>query len=213
MPAPDFSARRKNLNAIRTSLMGLLGVPSFYELDRLDLEAKGTVDSILEDEVINIFDNLRDTEFLDTHGFRQEHLLSQGNPEKVIYSLLLFEKAPLGNVLRVQTDNLKQPLDINEGMKMELGSTAKLRTLAHYLELVASLYSDKKNIENSTNLIRDPITLWVVETLKEHPQVSLDRLLEDSLDRTYSASPYEGSSQAGGSIHSIILIPRTTTVE
>ena len=198
MPAPDFSARHKTLNAIRTNLVGLLGVPSFYELDRLDLEAKGTVDSILQDEVVDLFDNLRDAEFLDVHGFRQEHLLSQGNPENVIYSLLLFEKAPLGNVLRVQTDNLKQPLDINEGMKMELGSTAKLRTLAHYLELVASLYSDRKNTENPASLIRDPITLWVVETLKEHPQVSLDRLLEDSLDRTYSASPYEGFFTGGG---------------
>ena len=198
MPEPDFSARRKTLNAIRTSLVGLLGVPSFYELDRLDLEAKGTVDSLLQDKVVNLFDNLRDAEFLDAHGFRQEHLLSQGNPENVIYSLLLFEKTPLGNVLRVQTDNLEQPLDINEGMKMELGSTAKLRTLAHYLELVASLYSDKTIIENPANLIRDPITLWVVETIKEHPQVSLDKLLQDSLDRTYSASPHEGFFTGGG---------------
>ncbi len=198
MPEPDFTARRKTLNAIRTNLVGLLGLPSFYELDRLDLEAKGTVDSSLQDKVVNLFENLRDAEYLDAHGLRQEHLLSQGNPENIIYSLLLFEKTPLGNVLRVQTDNLEQPLDINEGMKMELGSTAKLRTLAHYLELVASLYADKKNREDSTFMIRDPITLWVAETLNEHPQISLEKLLQDSLDRTYSASPYEGFFTGGG---------------
>ena len=47
-------------------------------------------------------------------------------------------------------------------------------------------------------MIRDPITLWVAETLNEHPQISLNKLLQDSLDRTYSASPYEGFFTGGG---------------
>ena len=74
--------------------------------------------------------------------------MSQGDPNKVIYSLLLFESAPQGNLLRVHTDSLEQPLDVNEGMKLELGSTAKLRTLTHYLELVAELYGDPDDLGN-----------------------------------------------------------------
>ena len=45
------------------------------------------------------------------------------------------------NYLRVQTDNLAQPFDINEGAKLDLGSTAKLRTLITYLEIVAELHA------------------------------------------------------------------------
>src|SRR6185295_1838810 len=50
------------------------------------------------------------------HGLRAEHLLLTGDPSRVVYSLLLFERAPAGNVLRVQADNLDQPFDINSGM-------------------------------------------------------------------------------------------------
>jgi hypothetical protein len=35
--------------------------------------------------------------------------------------------------VRVQTDSTDQPFDINEGSKLELGSTAKLRVLTTYL--------------------------------------------------------------------------------
>ncbi len=42
------------------------------------------------------------------------------------------------NVLRVQTDNWNQPLNINQNTRLELGSTAKLRTLINYLEIVAA---------------------------------------------------------------------------
>ena len=53
----------------------------------------------------------------------------------MVYSLLLFERTPSTNLLRVQADNLDRPFDINSGMKLDLGSTAKLRTLAHSVGL------------------------------------------------------------------------------
>ncbi|HEX2522908.1 MAG TPA: transglycosylase domain-containing protein, partial [Terriglobia bacterium] len=134
-----FSAGQKTSNSIRTDLMELLEVPGLYDLDRLDLEVKSTIDGALQKEVAQLLQNLKSPEFLEAKGLRQERLLSQGDPNKVIYSLLLFESSPQGNLLRVRADSLEQPLDINEGIKLELGSTAKLRTLAHYLELVAVL--------------------------------------------------------------------------
>jgi beta-lactamase class A len=44
--------------------------------------------------------------------------------------------------VRVQTDTSDQALDINEGSKLELGSTAKLRVLTTYLEIVAELHEN-----------------------------------------------------------------------
>ena len=72
------------------------------------------------------------------YGFR---LLNEGDdPSKIMYSFTLFERGEHSNLLRVQTDNFDQPFDLNEGARLDLGSTAKLRTLVTYLELVAELH-------------------------------------------------------------------------
>ena len=54
--------------------------------------------------------------------------------------LTLFERGDRRNYLRLQVDNLDQPFELNEGAKLDLGSTAKLRTLVTYLEIVAGLH-------------------------------------------------------------------------
>ena len=59
-------------------------------------------------------------------------MLDRGDPAGVNYSFTLYEKTPLGNLLRVQADNLNQPLDINAGTKLDLGSSAKFRTCLLY---------------------------------------------------------------------------------
>lgn len=197
-PPVALSPQQKSANALRVELMQLLGVSGFYDLDRIDLDATSTFDARLQRRTTELFASLQDEDFLDRHGLRQERLLSQGDPRKVIYSLMLYERTPQGNLLRVQTDNLADPLDLNEGMKMELGSTAKVRTLAHYLELVALLYEDRAVREAVAGLPGDPITQWVAETLKGNPKLSLEQLLELALDRTYSASPGEAFFTGGG---------------
>ena len=61
------------------------------------------------------------------------------NPARLTFSFTLFERGPDANLLRVQTDNLDQPFDINSGARLNLGSTAKkLRTLVTYLEIITS---------------------------------------------------------------------------
>jgi membrane peptidoglycan carboxypeptidase len=194
----EFSARQKALSSIRSDLGRLLGVSNLYDLDRLDLEVQSTIDSNLQDHVDHLFAGLKNPEFLDTHGLRQERLLSQGDPNRLIYSLLLYEKTPQANILRVQADNYPGPLDINEGIKMELGSTAKLRTLAHYLGIVTSLFEDPMIRNVRTELPRDPITTWVSQTLRQSPDMSLETLLQKALNRTYSASPGEVFFTGGG---------------
>ena len=190
-------ARQKAPNAIRTTLLDWLDVPSFYELDRLDLAADGTIDVDLQSHVERLFANLADERFVRANGLTGERLLRNADPTQVVYSLMLFERTPHGNLLRVNADNLERPFDINGGVKLDLGSTAKFRTLSHYLEVVALLYHEmqadppKKLAEIAHGVRTDPITAWAADTLVKEPHVDLDAFLQKALDRKYSANPGE----------------------
>jgi len=213
VPPPVSFVQQKAPNAVRTTLMRMLDVPSLYALDRLHLEVSSPIDVPMEGQVSELFQELADPKFVAANGLKGEHLLRIGDPRKVIYSLMLFERVPEGNVLRVHADNLDRPFDINDGVKMELGSTAKLRTLAHYLELVAGLHHelsglDGKALAAQARAARDPITKWAAETLQHEPHVDLDGFLQRALARRYSASPYEGFFTGGG-MHSFGNFDRT----
>ena len=202
-PGPVPYVQRKATNAFRAHLMNVLGVPDLYTLDRLHLSADTTLNVDLQNAVLHLFNELKDPAFVESHGLRQEHLLLRGDPQQVTYSFTLFERTPAGNVLRVQADTLNQPFDLNEGMKMELGSTAKLRTIAHYLELVASLYKefdglDRTELTKEMQEAKDPITRWAAETMAANTGITLPDLLEKALDRTYSGNPGEVFFTGGG---------------
>src|SRR5438093_8641449 len=88
-------------------------------------------------------------------------------------------------------------------MNLDLGSTAKLRTLAHYLGIVADLNDELARLppdELGRRAIsaRDPITRWAAETRLQGGEIGLDGLLDCALARTYSASPREIFFTAGG---------------
>jgi len=127
-------------NAIRSALLPLLGLDNTYALDRLDLTVRTTLDKDAQDSVTQFLASLSDPSQVRAAGLDQYQLLDHGNPRSVIYSVTLYERMRGANVLRVQTDNFDQPLDINQGTKLQMGSTAKLRTLIHYLEIIAELH-------------------------------------------------------------------------
>jgi membrane peptidoglycan carboxypeptidase len=197
-------ARKKAPNAIRTTLLQWLDVPSFYELDRLHLEADGTIDIPLQNEVERLFDSLADKQFVRAKNLTGERLLRNADPSQVVYSLMLFERTPQANLLRVNADNLARPFDINGGVKLDLGSTAKLRTLAHYLEVVALLHRELQSREPEalTAMARepriDPLTKWAAESLAKEPGLDLSAFLQKALDRKYSASPGESFFTGSG---------------
>ena len=90
-----------------------------------------------------------------------------------------------------------------KSVKLELGSTAKLRTLTHYLEVVAELHKELAPLDADglkAAQARDPLTKWAVETLQQEPNLTLDDFLERAMDRKYSASRYE-TFFTGGGIH------------
>ena len=118
----------------------------------------------------------------------------------MIYSFTLYERGKGANYLRVQADNYNQPLSINEGTMLELGSTAKLRTLITYLESIAEIRT-KLLAEPAANWHgepRDALTLWAIDYLRAAKDSGLRPMLEAAMDRTYSGSPGEGFFTGGG---------------
>jgi membrane peptidoglycan carboxypeptidase len=202
---PPF-VERKAANAIRTSLLKLLGLQELYQLDRLDLEVMTSLDLAAQQRVTALLQRLNDPQAAAEMGLYGHRLLDAGaSGDPLIYSITLYERGPGVNYLRVQTDNLAQPFDINEGAKLDLGSTAKLRTLITYLEIVAELHARLAGVEAAelktvAATEADPLTRWAAGHLASTPDRSLPAMLEAAMRRSYSASPWE-TFFTGGGVH------------
>ncbi|MEO5696228.1 MAG: transglycosylase domain-containing protein, partial [Burkholderiaceae bacterium] len=138
---PGSFIDRKAANAVRGKLQGLLAMPRPYDLDRLDLSVDSPLDGEVQRAATELLRGLSDPKAARTAGLYGFRLLNEGDdPSKIMFSFTLFERGAQSNLLRVQTDNFDQPFDLNEGARLDLGSTAKLRTLITYLELVAETH-------------------------------------------------------------------------
>jgi membrane peptidoglycan carboxypeptidase len=196
---------RKAASAIRTDLLGLLDVPSLTALDRYDLSARTTFDGDVQRQVTDVLQRLHEPDYLRQQGLIGDRLLASGDPSAVTYSVVLYERDSLANKLRVQADNFPGPFDVNRGSKLELGSTAKLRTLITYLELVEAAYEEHQGrpapeLRALPLADTDAITRWVIDQLLRAPDLTRAELLRAAMDRTYSASPNE-RFRTGGGIH------------
>ncbi len=194
---------RKPANAVRTKLMALLEVPQLYDLDRLDLSVSATLDARVQEEVTWTLHKLREPEFARQSGLYGPHLLEHDDPAKIVYSFTLYERGDGANLLRIMTDTNDQPLNINEGIKLELGSTAKLRTLVTYLEIIGELHEQlaERTFEDLDSLDTeryDPLSKWAVSWLAAAPDRSLPAMLNAAMEREYSASPGESFFTGGG---------------
>jgi membrane peptidoglycan carboxypeptidase len=190
-------------DTVRATLLLLLGLKDTYALDRLDLSVGTTIDDGVEQQVKQFLVGLRNPDQVRKIGLQQYQMLSEGDPKAMIYSFLLFERATGGNVLRVQTDDFDQPLSINQGTKLQLGSTAKLRTLINYLEIVEQLHDHYQEMSpdelSEVNVAPDDrITAWAINYLSTVKEKRLSPMLQAALDRTYSGNPSEGFFTAGG---------------
>ena len=204
-PAPSgpTDAQRKAATPVRGVLVPLLGTAGHYELDRLDLTVDSTLDTRAQGEANRLLQSLGDPEKLRELGLLGPRQLASGDPGRVRYSLALYERGEGANLLRVSTDNLHGPFDLNDGARMDLGSTAKLRTLISYLEAVTDVY--RAHAGRPAAALRalaidpsDAIATFVVARLAQQPDLALETLLVESLDRRYSASPYETFYTGGG---------------
>ncbi|HEY7038408.1 MAG TPA: transglycosylase domain-containing protein [Methylomirabilota bacterium] len=203
--APAAFVERKGANLVRTRISGMLGMPALYDLDRLDLTARSTLDAPAQEATARLLRSLRDPATVERLGLVGEKLLGGGDPGHVVYSVTLYERTPGANRVRIQTDNLDQPLDINGGARIDLGSTAKLRTLISYLEAIAALHDRYQRLAPAELAAvqihpRDRLGAWAVEYLRtaRGTDRSLQAMLAASLERRYSASPGEAFFTGGG---------------
>uniref|UniRef100_Q47BY1 peptidoglycan glycosyltransferase n=1 Tax=Dechloromonas aromatica (strain RCB) TaxID=159087 RepID=Q47BY1_DECAR len=205
-PGEEVSfVERKAVNEIRGTLGDLLNIENLYSLDRYDLTVHSTLDGPSQQAVTRILNRLADPAFLACAGLKEGRLLDRGDPKQVNYSLTLYERTPTANVLRIQADNLDQPLDINAGTKLDLGSSAKFRTLVSYLLVVTDLHQRYSQMPPAelAKLPRHPadrLSNWAIDTLRAKPEMTLEALLEAAMERRYSASPGE-TFFTGGGIH------------
>lgn len=200
---------QKAANAVRSRLANLLGVPRLYELDRFDLTADSTLNAPAQKAVSQFLISLNSVEGADKVGMYGKNLLNPDNDlSKIIYSFTLYEISPQGALLRVQADNLNQPFDINKGAKLDLGSTAKLRTLVSYLEIVSKLHQQYQDLtpEQLRNLAagyHDPISIWAADYYRDSKDKSLTAMLEAAMARHYSADP-STMFFTGGGLHRFV---------
>ena len=204
VPAPAVSfVTQKAANAVRTQLAGLLGGSRLYDLDRLDLSVNSTLDASVQAAVTTLLRDLREPAQAKAAGLSAKQLLARGDPAKVVYSFTLYERAEDTNFLRVQTDNFDQPLNINEGTKLDLGSTAKLRTLVTYLDIMDQLHQRLSTLD-ATELRdlevdrKDVLTRWATDYFLTAKDKGLAAMLNAALERPYSANPGEGFMTGGG---------------
>jgi membrane peptidoglycan carboxypeptidase len=188
---------------VRRWLVGALSLPDYYALDRLDLDVSSTLDARLQEQVEARLAALADPDVVAAAGLRAKGLLENADPARVIYSFALYERVGETSRLRVSADNYDGALDVNEGVKLDLGSTAKLRALVSYLEAIATLHeklagSAPEALAETAANGPDPLTRFVAETLEAKPETSLEAMLDAALERRYSASPWPGFYTGGG---------------
>ncbi len=204
-PPPPRFVDQKAVNAQRIRVAALLGESRLYDLDRLDLQVGTTINQPAQKIVSRYLQSLAKPNSAAASGLIGHRLLSYGNPlERVIYSFTLYEKTPSGNLLRIQADNLNQPFDINSQARLDLGSTAKLRALVTYLEIIARLHAEYRALDPAVlakkpNLQRDVLAQWVADRLLTHRGESLAATLDAAMQRQYSATPEPFFT--GGGVH------------
>ena len=193
----------KGTSLARNRLAAMLNRP-LYDLDRLDLSATSTLQAQLQVQVSDYLRQLADPAFAGQIGLLGERLLTPKTTDQVSYSFTLFERTEDGSRVRVQTDSTNLAFDINEGSKLELGSTAKLRVLTTYLQIVAELhdrYAGKPVAELRQVPVADldVISRWSLNWLMQNAKdQNIDAMLDAALERTYSASTGEGFFTGGG---------------
>jgi len=203
-PPPVSFVGRKATGAIRARLLAALGAPSLYNLDRLDLTAQTTFDTPTQERVTDVLADIGDISHARARGLVGDKLLgASDDPGKVTYSVVLYERGTDRNYLRVHADSLDQPFDINSGAKLILGSTAKLRTLTTYLDIMKELHgrfghASASEFSAAYAKAQDPLSRWAIGFLAGSSDRSLQTLLDAAMQRRYSGDPSEVFFTGGG---------------
>ncbi len=194
----------KATDRLRNELVSRLHLPDLYALDRLDLTGYGTIDTPAQRRITEVLTQLGNPAYVRSLGLVGHNLLGAENPARLTWSVVLYERGVDRNYLRVHADSLNEPFNINSGAKLQLGSTAKLRTLVTYLDVIEELHRrlghrPRPELLATEAAAEDPLTQWAAHHLAAAANRSLQPMLDAAMQRRYS-----GSSQAfftGGGVH------------
>ena len=203
-PAAVSYIGNKATDRLRAELVSSLHVPDFYALDRLDLTGYGTVDTAAQKRITAVLTQLGDPAYVKSLGLVGHNLLGSENPARLAWSVVLYERGADRNYLRIHADSLNAPFDINSGAKLILGSTAKLRTLITYLDIVDELRKklgslSQRELKATAAAKNDPLTAWAAGYLAKATDRSLEAMIEAAMQRHYSGSP--SAFFTGGGVH------------
>jgi membrane peptidoglycan carboxypeptidase len=171
----------------------------------MDLSADISIDGPTQSRVGALLERLRTPNEVSALGLTGDKLLGDGDPSKVAWSVVLYERGKDHNLIRVHADSMEQPFDLNSGAKLILGSTAKLRTLATYLSIIDGQYHELSEL--SVSVLRqlaatsdDPLRRWAADYLAGVPpgRRAMQPMLDAAMQRRYSASPFEEFFTGGG---------------
>ncbi|MDE2203060.1 MAG: transglycosylase domain-containing protein [Burkholderiaceae bacterium] len=203
-PVATSFVTRKALTALHTHLSDLLGVPDPYALDRFDLSAASSLNVDAQRAITQRLRSVTTPAGAQAAGLYGVNMLRHGDdPGRLAVSFTLFEMRGGTNFLRVQTDNLDQPFDLNSGARLNLGSTAKIRTLVLYLQIVVALHQryaamTPPQLATLELHAQDALNRWAVDYLAHASDRSERAMLEAALERRYSANPGETFFTGGG---------------
>ncbi len=203
-------APEKAVNLVRVNLMQTLGLQSMHDFDRMDISANTTIDyraTQLVNKALKDLGNPYSERGQAVIGDKMAKLDTAGN---IQYSFTLYERVGDANYLRIQTDNFGGEFNLNEDSMLELGSTAKFRTLVTYLESVLECYRHIESLapEDYPKLMErqaeeDGITTFVLDYIAAHEEARDDSeagVLDAAMNRIYSAKNYE-RFYTGGGVH------------
>ena len=201
----SISPATKAVAGVRAELQQKIGMPNSYQFDRLDLQVRSSLDREAQFAVSDILRRLAINKSAKDGSIALGEPLPDAATPDVFYSFSLYERLPESNALRVQVDNYNQRLNLNEGMRLELGSTAKLRTLISYLETITDIYESMtipsaQDIWETNIAESDALAAWVRDFILDPKNAghSVSSILSAAMERDYSASPNEGFVTGGG---------------
>ena len=192
--APFSFVDNKATDWLRAKLLTLLHVPSTWSLDRFDLTVHASIDEAAQQRVTAVLTRLGDPAFDKSLGLVGKLMLGSADPGLVNWSFVLYERGADANYVRIHADSLNVPFDINSGAKLQLGSTAKLRTLITYLDVITSLNHSLAPLAASelrfiAATAPDVLTRWAAGYLAVTKDRNLRPMLAAAMQRTYSAAP------------------------
>lgn len=189
---------------LQADLLSMLHLQNFWSLEHYDLTAYSTIDEAAQQRVTSVLTHLGSTAYDQSLGLYGRLMLTAGNdPALINWSFVLYERVGQTNYARIHADSLNQPFDINSGVKLQLGSTAKLRTLITYLNIIDALHGKlaalpMADLQHIAASAPDDLTRWAAGYLAASSNHDLQPMLDAAMQRTYSAAPatfYTGGGQ------------------